>query len=227
MGATVLIVSRGFSLLPSHLLLPSPFTVPWLTSLFIPLLLSLLCRSMLTTRGTTQGWKAPRWQPLLLQLVVPQKWQRGEIPELTDFFKKTTVIEDDHQAYHDHGWLTGNLVSFVSEVDVPTVEGYTILCFKFQLATGLGLTPSKFLSSIMNYLECSLVHLNTNAVSELSSFIILYDVSTGMNTSRLPSRAAGRVPSRGRFFWTCMTNPRGSTRLCSLQLSRISGRSHR
>jgi hypothetical protein len=155
------------------------------------------------------------------------KMVEGEIPELTDFFKKTTVTEDDRQAYHDHGWLTGNLVSFIPEVDVPTVEGYTILCFKFQLATGLGLPPSKFLSSIMNYLECSLVHLNTNAVSALSSFIMLYDVSTGMNTSRLPSRAAGRVPSRGRFFWTCMTNPRGSTRLCSLQLSRISGRSHR
>jgi hypothetical protein len=75
----------------------------------------------------------------------------GEIPELTDFFKKTTVTKDDRRAYHDRGWLTGNLVSFIPEVDVPTIEGSTIICFESQLAAGVGLPPSKFLSSIMNY----------------------------------------------------------------------------
>jgi hypothetical protein len=55
---------------------------------------------------------------------------KGEIPELTDFFNKTAVTEDDRRAYHDRGWLTGNLVSFIPEVDVPTVEGSTILCFE-------------------------------------------------------------------------------------------------
>jgi hypothetical protein len=74
---------------------------------------------------------------------------------------------------NDRGWLTGNVVSFIPEVDVPTVEGSTILCFESQLAAGLGLPSSKFLSSIMNYLECSLVHLNPNAVSALSSFVML------------------------------------------------------
>jgi hypothetical protein len=97
----------------------------------------------------------------------------GEIIELTDFFKKTTVTEDDRRAYHDCRWLTGNLVSFIPEVDVPTVECSSILCFESQLVVGLGLPPSKFLSSIMNYLGCSLVHLNANAVSALSSFIML------------------------------------------------------
>jgi hypothetical protein len=97
---------------------------------------------------------------------------KGEILELTDFFKKTTVTEDDHRAYHNRGWLTGNLVSFIPEVDVPTVEGSTIICFESQLAAGIGL-PSKFLSSIMNYLGCLLVYLNSNAVSALSSFVIL------------------------------------------------------
>jgi hypothetical protein len=188
------------------------------------------------------------------------KMAEGEIPELTYFFKKTTVTEDDHRAYHDRGWLTGNLISFIPEVDVPTVEGSTILCFESQLAAGVGLPTSKFLSSIITYLECSLVHLNTNVVSALSSFIILCecwlgippntfsgtttllpdtpkqssvgsafpcDANTGMNTSRLPSRAAGRVPSKGGFLWTCMTSPHGSTSFCSLQLSRISGWSHR
>jgi hypothetical protein len=97
----------------------------------------------------------------------------GEIPELADFFKKTSVTEDDRRAYHDRGWLTGNLVSFIPEVDVPTVEDSTILCFESQLAAGLGLPPSKFLSSIMNYLGCLLVHLNANAISALSSFVML------------------------------------------------------
>jgi hypothetical protein len=55
------------------------------------------------------------------------KMAEGGIPELTDFFKKMTVTEDDRRAYHDCGWLNGNLVSFIPEVDVPTVEGSTIL----------------------------------------------------------------------------------------------------
>jgi hypothetical protein len=104
----------------------------------------------------------------------------GEIPELIDFFKKTTVTEDDRRAYHDRGWLTGNLVSFIPEVDVPTIEGSTILCFESQLAAGIGLPPSKFLSSIMNYLGCSLVHLNSNVVSALSNFVILCECWLGI-----------------------------------------------
>jgi hypothetical protein len=97
----------------------------------------------------------------------------GEISELTDFFKKTTVIEDDRRAYHDRGWLISNLVSFIPEVDVPTIEGSTIICFESQLAVGVGLPPSKFLSSIINYLGCSLVHLNSNAVLALTSFVMM------------------------------------------------------
>jgi hypothetical protein len=52
----------------------------------------------------------------------------GEIPELADFFKKTIVTETDRQTYHDLGWLSGNLISFIPKVDVPTVEGSTVLC---------------------------------------------------------------------------------------------------
>jgi hypothetical protein len=55
------------------------------------------------------------------------KMAEGETPKLIDFFKKTTVTEDDRRAYHDRRWLTGNLVSFIPEVDVPTVEGSPIL----------------------------------------------------------------------------------------------------
>jgi hypothetical protein len=108
------------------------------------------------------------------------KMDDGEIPELADFFKKTIVTEADRQAYHDLGWLSGNLISFIPEVDVPTIEGSTILCFECQLAAGLGLPPSKFLSSIMSYLGCSLVHLNANAVSALSSFVMLCECWLGI-----------------------------------------------
>jgi hypothetical protein len=104
----------------------------------------------------------------------------AEIPELTNFFKKTTVTEDDRRAYHDRGWLTDNLVSFIPEVDAPTVEGSTIICFESQLAAGVGLPPSKFLSSIMNYLGCTLVHLNSNTISALSSFVMLCECWLGI-----------------------------------------------
>jgi hypothetical protein len=104
----------------------------------------------------------------------------GEIPELTDFFKKTTMTEDDCRAYHDREWLTGNLVSFIPEVNVPIVEGSTIIYFESQLVAGVGLPPRKFLSSIMNYLGCSLVHLNSNAVSTLSNFIMLCECWLGI-----------------------------------------------
>jgi hypothetical protein len=75
------------------------------------------------------------------------KMDDREIPELADFFKKTIVTEADRKAYHDLGWLSGNLISFIPEVNVPTVEGSTVLCFECQLAAGLWLLPSKFLST--------------------------------------------------------------------------------
>jgi hypothetical protein len=90
------------------------------------------------------------------------------------------VTEDDCRAYHDRGWLTGNLVSFILEVDVPTIEGSTIIYFESQLAAGVGLLPSKFLSSIKNYMGCSLVHLNSNAVSTLNSFVMLCECRLGI-----------------------------------------------
>jgi hypothetical protein len=61
----------------------------------------------------------------------------GEIPELADFFKKTIVTKTDRQAYHDLGCLSGNLISFIPEVDVPAVEGSIVLCFECQLVAGL------------------------------------------------------------------------------------------
>jgi hypothetical protein len=108
------------------------------------------------------------------------KMDDGKISKLVDFFKKAIVTDADHQAYHDLGWLSGNLISFIPEVDVPTVEGSTILCFECQLAAGLGLPPSKFLTSIMSYLGCYLVHLIANTVSALSSFAMLCECWLGI-----------------------------------------------
>jgi hypothetical protein len=45
-----------------------------------------------------------------------------KVLEMSDFFKKTVVIEEDHLAYHRFGWLTGNLLSTIPEVDVPTIH---------------------------------------------------------------------------------------------------------
>jgi hypothetical protein len=98
---------------------------------------------------------------------------KGEIPELTNFFKKTTVSEEELQAYHRHGWLTGNVLSSILKVDVPTVHDSSILCFESHLLSGLGLPPSKFMATNMNYLGCSLVHFNANTIAALNSFVML------------------------------------------------------
>jgi hypothetical protein len=98
---------------------------------------------------------------------------KGEIPELTDFFKKTSLSGEELQGYHRLRWLTGNILSSVPKVYVPTVQGSSILCFESHLLAGLRLPPSKFLTAIMNYLGCSLVHFNVNAITALSNFVML------------------------------------------------------
>jgi hypothetical protein len=62
---------------------------------------------------------------------------KGEIPELSDFFKKTSVTNDERQAYHEHDWLIDNVISSIPEVDVPTIEGSTIVYFEPHLVVGL------------------------------------------------------------------------------------------
>jgi hypothetical protein len=105
---------------------------------------------------------------------------KGEIPELSDFFKKTSITDGERQAYHERGWLTGNVISSVHEVDVPTIEGSTIICFESHLVAGLGLPPSKFLVTIMGYLNCELLHINPNAISALSTFVMLCECWLGI-----------------------------------------------
>jgi hypothetical protein len=104
----------------------------------------------------------------------------GEIPELTYFFKKKIVIEEERRAFHDRDWLSGNTISTIPEVDVPTVHGSTLLYFESHLLAGLGLSPSKFLATIMNYLCCSLVHFNASALAVLSSFMMMCECWLGI-----------------------------------------------
>jgi hypothetical protein len=98
---------------------------------------------------------------------------KGKILELSDFFKKTSITDGERQAYHERGWLTCNVISSVPDVDVPTIEGSTVICFESHLVAGLGLPPSKFLVTIMGYLNYTLFHFNPNAISALSTFVML------------------------------------------------------
>jgi hypothetical protein len=177
--AIALIALHHFSLLPSSSSIAFIIHYSMADTLFMPPLLPLPRRLAPMTQGHDSGVKSAT-MAASSPTHGATTMVAGEILELTDFFKKTTVTEDDHRAYHDRGWLTGNLVSFIPEVDVPTVESSTIVCFESQLAAGVGLPPSKFLSSIMNYLGCSLVHLNSNAVSTLSGFVMLCECWLGI-----------------------------------------------
>jgi hypothetical protein len=79
----------------------------------------------------------------------------NKVPEMSDYWKKSTITEADRQAYHDFGWLTGNLMSTIPKVDFPTTHGSTMVCFESHLIARLGLPPSKFLVDIMNFLAVS------------------------------------------------------------------------
>jgi hypothetical protein len=78
---------------------------------------------------------------------------KGEIPELSDFFKKTYVTDEECQTYHNRGCLPGNVISSIPKVDIPTTEGSTIVYFEPHLVAGLGHPPSKILATIMSYLN--------------------------------------------------------------------------
>jgi hypothetical protein len=68
----------------------------------------------------------------------------------------------------------------IPEVDVPAVHDSTIVYFESYLIAGLGHPPSKFLSSIMNFLECELVHINPNAIAALNCFAMLCECWLGI-----------------------------------------------
>jgi hypothetical protein len=108
------------------------------------------------------------------------KMTDNQIPEISDYCKKSNVPEANRQAYHDLNWLTGNLISSIPEVDIPTTHGSTVVCFESHLVAGLGLPPSKILVAIMNFLVCELVHFNPNVIVALSCFAMLCECWLGI-----------------------------------------------
>jgi hypothetical protein len=106
-------------------------------------------------------------------ILAATKMADRKVPEMSGFFKKTTVTEEERLDYHMFDWLTSNLISMILEVDAPTVHDSTTICFESYLIARLGLPSSKFHSSIMNFLNYELVHFNPNAIAALSCFAML------------------------------------------------------
>jgi hypothetical protein len=63
-------------------------------------------------------------------------------PEMVDYWKKTTVTEADHKAYHSFGWLNGGLEYSVLIVEYPIVDDITMVCFESHLVARLELPPN-------------------------------------------------------------------------------------
>jgi hypothetical protein len=65
-------------------------------------------------------------------------------------------------------------------LEFATIDNNTIVYFESHLIVGLGLPPSKFLISILNFLRCELAHLNPNAISALNYFTMLCECWLGI-----------------------------------------------
>jgi hypothetical protein len=85
------------------------------------------------------------------------------------------VASESDQTHLGVGWLLGGLESFIPDLEFPMQDNTIVVCFQSHLAAGLGLPPSKFLVSILNFLKCKLVHLNLNVIATLSCFTMLYE----------------------------------------------------
>jgi hypothetical protein len=96
-----------------------------------------------------------------------------EVPLLYQYWKAPTVTDKDISTYHATGWLPGILLCSPTTLDFLMIDRTNIVCFESHMMCGLGLPPSKFLISILNYIGCELVHLNPNAISVLSCFCML------------------------------------------------------
>jgi hypothetical protein len=112
--------------------------------------------------------------------VATEKIANKDVPVLTDYWKKPSLTKANHYAYHATDWLSGGLESFIPDLEFPTVDNTTIVYFESHLVARLGLPPSKFLVSVLNFLRCELVHLNLNAIAVLSCFTMLCECWLGI-----------------------------------------------
>jgi hypothetical protein len=102
------------------------------------------------------------------------------IPEMSDYWKKSTITEAYRLTYHSTSWLSGGLESLVPEVDVSTLDSSTVVCFESHLVARLDLPASKFFVAIMNFFGCELVDLNPNTIAALSYFTMLCECWFGI-----------------------------------------------
>jgi hypothetical protein len=75
---------------------------------------------------------------------------------LYQFFKVPTVIDEDIVANHATGWLSGALLCTPTTLDFLAIDQTNIVCFESHVMCGLGLPPSKFIVSVLNYIGCEL-----------------------------------------------------------------------
>jgi hypothetical protein len=88
-----------------------------------------------------------------------EKIEKKDIPMMTDYWKKSIVIEAESSSYFTMtGWLLGGVESSISDLEFPTVDNITVICFESHLIVRLDLPPSKFLVSILDddLLRCEL-----------------------------------------------------------------------
>jgi hypothetical protein len=160
------------------------------------------------------------------------------------------IIEKHFFAYPSAGWLLGAMLCSTTFLDLPTIDQTTIVCFESHLICGLGLPPSKFLMSILNYIRCELIHLNLNTIDALSYismqcecwldippdtslFWYFYysaryerNVFSGIGLT-LRSWDAGKVPPKNGFMSRYTMRPNGRTSTFFCRMSRTSGRNLR
>jgi hypothetical protein len=105
--------------------------------------------------------------------IADQAMAKKQIPNMYEYWKVPTVTDKDIANFHDVGWLLGVFLCTPTTLDFPTINRTHIVYFESHLMCGLGLPPSKFLVSVLNYLGCKLVHLHLNTFAVLNCFSML------------------------------------------------------
>jgi hypothetical protein len=98
---------------------------------------------------------------------------KKEVPKLFEYWKAPIITEEDLTAFHGTRGLPGVVLCSTTPLEFRTIDRTVIVCFESHLICGLSLPPRKFLVSILNSLECELVHLNPNAIATLKCFSML------------------------------------------------------
>jgi hypothetical protein len=102
-----------------------------------------------------------------------QAMAKKKVPKLYEYLKVPMITEKDLCAYRAAGWLSGGKICSTIDLDFTIVDQTNIVFFESHFMCGLGIPPSKFLVSILNFIGCELVHLNLNAIVVLSRFRML------------------------------------------------------